>query len=210
MRGTRTYNYQILMGARDEPPSNIKEKGITLLECMQYIPSMYDFVHLHGIKSFIVRGNVVSNVQEFPASDAKSIIIHPYDADILELFYANIIAKPSCIDEIHIQELESGMIIHFASSVENMIYISFPHSATWTKDEVRFFATNHPLNEFGLFYVALYIAGNYARYFPDKWLVDIDRASPLALAVEELIAQAEQRVPLLALSELTRNYLVPE
>ena len=74
----------------------------------------------------------------------------------------------------------------------------------------RFFASPHPLNEFGLFYVALYIAGNYARYYPDRWLADVDRATPLALAVEELIAQAEQRVPLLALSELSRNYFVPE
>lgn len=88
--------------------------------------------------------------------------------------------------------------------------MSFPQSSMLSKDEVRFFATNHPLNEFGLFYVALYIAGNYARYFPDKWMRDIDCASPLALAVEELLVQAAQRVPLLALSELTRNYLVPD
>ena len=73
-----------------------------------------------------------------------------------------------------------------------------------------FFNTdNGPLNEFGLFYVALYMAGNYARYFPDKWLEDVDKAAPLALAIEELLGQAETRVPLTLLSELSGTYFIP-
>jgi len=202
--------YQILWSARDEPPENIDDRGITFLECLQYMPSMYNFVRSYGIKPFIVRGNVVSEVHALPLRDLQKVIIHPYDADILSVFYENIIVKPSCVSMITVHELNSGIILDFVTTDEDPVYISFPHSSTWTKDEVRFFAKNHPLNEFGLFYVALYIAGNYARYFPDKWLCDIDHASPLALTIEELMAQAEQRVPLLTLSELTRNYFVAD
>lgn len=90
---------------RDEPPSNIQEKGITLLECLQYIPSMHNFVRSYGIKSFIVRGSVVSNVQDFPFSEAKNVIIHPYDEDILNVFYSNILVKSSCIEMVSISEL---------------------------------------------------------------------------------------------------------
>ena len=67
----------------------------------------------------------------------------------------------------------------------------------------------HSLNEFGLLYVALFIASNYARYFPDRWMVDVEHGTPLALAVEELLALAATKAPLLALSELSRNYYVP-
>jgi hypothetical protein len=63
--------------------------------------------------------------------------------------------------------------------------------------------TNKPtLNEFGYFYLALFLAGNYARYFPDKWLFDVETASPLALAIERLCEISEWRVPWLALCEM--------
>ncbi len=80
----------------------------------------------------------------------------------------------------------------------------------WRKTEARFWLRNEPLNEFGFFYVALFIAGNYARYYPDKWLADVEQSSFLALAIEELLYLAEERVPLLALSELTRAYHIIE
>jgi hypothetical protein len=58
-------------------------------------------------------------------------------------------------------------------------------------------------------YVALYILGNYARYFPDLWMRDVEQSSPLALAVEKLLEVAAVRMPLAALSEMTRTCLVP-
>ena len=83
-----------------------------------------------------------------------------------------------------------------------------PHCALWTDDEVRFWPANQPLNEFGYLYVALFIAGNYTRYFPDKWLADVESSTPLAIAIEELTELAEWRVPWLCLCELARNCYV--
>jgi hypothetical protein len=67
-----------------------------------------------------------------------------------------------------------------------------------------------PLNEFGFIYVALFIAGNYARYYPDRWVSDVENSTPLALAIEELLAVAETRMPWLILSELSGSYHVFE
>ena len=64
--------------------------------------------------------------------------------------------------------------------------------------------------EFGLLYVALFICGNYARYYPDFWIRDVETHSPLALAIEQLISDAEKTMALLTLSELSRVYYVPE
>jgi hypothetical protein len=162
------------------------------------------------IRSFVVRGKVTRNLVEATRSDTVTVVIHPYDADILELCYSEINIRALDFESVNIVDLGSGIILHLTRTEESPVLVSFPHASTWSKDEVRFFSTSHPLIEFGLFYVAMYIVGHYARYYPDKWLVDVDRATPLALAVEELLAHAEQRVPLLALSELTRNYLVPD
>jgi hypothetical protein len=65
-------------------------------------------------------------------------------------------------------------------------------------------------NEFGYIYLALYILGNYARYYPDKWLADVEKNSPLALAVDEFIHVVEQRLALLTYGELARTYFVPD
>jgi hypothetical protein len=208
--GSTTIGYQAIMGASDSALPDLPEKGITLLECLQYMPSMHSFIQSHNMASYILRAKATLITKENPLTNTFNLVVHPYHGDVLKLLYSNIKVHPSNIYDITITELDSGLIIQFTQTKDNPIKISFSPCSMWSKEEIRFFASPHPLNEFGLFYVALYIAGNYARYYPDRWLADVDRATPLALAVEELIAQAEQRVPLLALSELSRNYFVPE
>ena len=87
--------------------------------------------------------------------------------------------------------------------------LRMPHATTWSTKEIQFWPSEQPLNEFGFIYVALYILGNYARYFPDQWMRDVEQSSPLALAVEELLAMVAVRMPLLTLSEMERTYFVP-
>jgi hypothetical protein len=107
-------------------------------------------------------------------------------------------------------ELPSGGIVRWNEDpVSGGVKMTVPHGSMWTDQEVRFWPGQEPLNEFGYLYVALFIAGNYARYFPDKWLRDVERSTPLALAVEELISVANVRMPLLALSEMARVYFIP-
>ena len=74
--------------------------------------------------------------------------------------------------------------------------------------QVKFWPSDQPLNEFGYLYVALFIAGNYTRYFPDKWLMDVETSTPLAVAIEELTELAEWRAPWLCLGELARTCFV--
>jgi len=58
--------------------------------------------------------------------------------------------------------------------------------------------------------MALFIAGNYVRYYPDRWLRDVVKSAPLAMAIEALCTVAEWRVPWLMFSELRRIMFVPE
>jgi hypothetical protein len=52
--------------------------------------------------------------------------------------------------------------------------------------------------------------GNYVRYYPDKWLVDVERSSQLALAVDALVNVVEERMALLAYGELARSCQIPD
>ena len=77
-------------------------------------------------------------------------------------------------------------------------------------NEVKFCADPMCLNEFGLIYVSLYILGNYARYFPDRWMSDVEKATPLSLAALEMIEITKSRAPVLIASELSRAWILDD
>jgi hypothetical protein len=174
---------------------------------------MLDFLPNYNITSKVVRGSLTVDKIQNPERTTFRIIIHPGNQPLVEEFFENFIVKPDAVDRVNLRKIpEGGGIITFYT---DQIYnspgtINVPNGSMWRKSEARFWPTPQPLNEFGFLYVALYIAGNYARYFPDKWLLDVEQASPLALAVEELLALVQHRMPALALSELTRVYQVPD
>jgi hypothetical protein len=67
-----------------------------------------------------------------------------------------------------------------------------------------------PLNEFGCFYVALYLLGMLSRYYPDVWHRQIENSTDLSIAAECLLDVASQRLPVLALGELESTYFVTQ
>ena len=113
---------------------------------------------------------------------------------------------------VEVRIFDQVMVTRFHLSGDDDLKTSqfkIPNGSMWDEEEVRFWPTHQPLNEFGYLYVALYIAGNYARYYPDKWLCDVEQSTPLALAVEQLVHIVEQRMALLAYNELSRTCHVP-
>ncbi len=117
---------------------------------------------------------------------------------------------PANVNSLEIEELESGYILKQTFSPLHDYPGSWPRSICMNEKEVFFSCADFDFNEFGYFYLALHIAGNFARYYPDEWVKHIERSSPLALAIDELCLYASQRLPLLLLSELERCYYVPE
>ena len=108
-------------------------------------------------------------------------------------------------------EFSSGGIITLTNDhIHGAVRFAIPDGTPWSRNEVRFWTRRQPLNEFGYLYIALFILGTYARYYPDKWQLDVQLCTPLALATEALVALAEERMAWLALNELTRVCFVPE
>jgi hypothetical protein len=207
--GTTT-SHKVLLYADDRPLAPMPAHGISLFECFIALPGMLDCMISHGIHSRILRGHIKAEIDSEAGSSKKTITLHPCSNELLEQFLNRCLIEPGAVNRINHVSLRSGGFIKWTDDVLNgPVRMSLPHGSNWTADEIRFWPTESPLNEFGYFYVFLYIVGNYARYYPDRWLRDIETSNSLALAIEEGIRLAEARVPLLTLSELSSTYHLP-
>jgi hypothetical protein len=107
--------------------------------------------------------------------------------------------------------INTGFILTTRSdNIAGPVDLHIPSAAMVSPEEWRMWTDGPCLNEFGHLYVALHIAGNYARYYPDKWLHDVEHSTPLALAIEELCSLAQWRAPWLTFCELDQTLYVNE
>lgn len=156
---------------------------------------------MQGIAPGTLRARVTVDVytQEDPQRTVTSMTVHP--SPLAAEFFDNVSFTPNAVNHVELIEIQGGGTFTITSdSVRGGPGFIIPHGSSWTEEEVRLWPRSMSLNEFGYLYVALFIVGNYARYYPDRWLLDVETCSPLALAIEELVSIAEQRMAWLALS----------
>jgi hypothetical protein len=202
-----------VLGVADVQLPSIPVGGIALLEVFRRLPAMLDYMNGVNIPSAIVRATVSSDFTRTPPnwSSTFSMFIHPASPGLVEGFLDNCRFDANAVDRVNYDDFASGGHLTWRTdSVNPLVNFSLPHGSVLREGQVRFWLDTPPLNEFGYYYVGLFIAGNYARYYPDRWIADVEQHAPIALAIEEMIRTAEERAPLLTLSEFSRHYLVPE
>lgn len=208
----QTQRPEVIWGADNAPLPSLKRSGISLLECFELLPGMVEYLNRNRIQSSILRGRLTytERVGNSPTSHTE-LILHPGPADFTEAFWNNTKLSPVAVNYVDFVPLTNGGIftIEFGSEAPGFRLI-IPAGAMFAVDEVRFWTQPQPLNEFGFLYVALFIVGSYARYYPDRWLLDLESSSPLAMAISHLLELFERRAGLLVLSELDRRYHVPQ
>jgi hypothetical protein len=212
--GVGTNRFGGVLSGLDDLFRPIPEGGLSFFDCIASLPGMLDFVRNYDLLPSIVRGqfSVVDRQDAQPNSIRFELIVHPVAPEMMVAFQAGVRVAPEFQGRLTFTAIPAGGGIYRWTSFppDDLVTITLPHGSMWSQSEIRFWPTTPPLNEFGYLYVALFIAGSYARYFPDKWMRDIEETTPLALAVEHLIEIAERRMALLTLSELRRLYLVPK
>lgn len=196
--------FRLLFFAPDERLPQIADQGMSLFECLSCIPTMMDYMLGLDFTVPIVRARCTARIKQ--NTPEVRIEFHPGRQEPFEQLCEMIKVRPCDYESIQWEQSHNSGILITRGTDHSF---TLPHCSTISADEVRFWSKEMTLNEFGLFYVALFITGNYARYYPDHWLRDIERASTLALAIEQLVAIAVQRVPLLTLGELMGAYLIP-
>lgn len=183
-------------------------KGIDLLTCLKNIPGMRSILPVYGANSSGVISNHARRYVEKNDRTTISIIFQPNETILLEDVYNRIEMHPSLVNITNVTEMKSGCILELTYTSEYAPSATFklPGASQDNIEDVFFFSGVDCCNEFALFYISLFILGSYARYYPDKWMVDVENSTPLALASFELILLAERRVPLLSLSEFTKTW----
>ncbi|MFK4523107.1 hypothetical protein ABIF90_001088 [Bradyrhizobium japonicum] len=208
--GGSTTGYQLIFSAQDTPYTPIPDAGITLVESLRSIPYMMEYFDQSELHSTLTRGFTKSEV--WPGLEWQAvhrIVFHP--SPLFEPLFERLTADPNAIDRIEFFGLEQAGTITLKNDwVNGGFSFPLPPAATISTSEWRMWTNSPPLNEFGYLYVAIYLAGNYARYYPDKWLLDVETSAPLSLAIEELCGICEWRAPWLALCELDQTLYVPE
>jgi hypothetical protein len=189
----------------DERLPLIPNRGITFYECLCALPGMYDFILQYGLIPELVRGVSTMNMPFGPQGKIfHRLVINPSPQDEVNLFFdEGIKVRAEEVDRInHTKFSEGGVLDYEFDPIQSSpdAFLDMPQSAMWTKSDIRFWPKIRPLNEFAYIYLSLFILGNYARYYPDKWLLHIDQHSPLVSATEELVNIIERRMVLLSYS----------
>ncbi|MGN8150862.1 YaaC family protein [Agrobacterium sp. 22094] len=186
---------------------------LSLSDCFAHIPGLYRSVADHSIKSKLARGKI-SSVNRYSAErefqdTTTSLIIHPCTADITEAVLEDFKVPPQLVPNISFLEPTRGAMISWVTSPPySDRSITLPESFAWTADENFFLADGSYLNEFGYFYVGLYIAGMITRYHPQSWIRELRTMTHASSLVDEFVDQSLQRVPLLTLAALDEELLV--
>jgi hypothetical protein len=196
----------LMLGA-DVEPDRYPATGRSLLDVLKGLPQMAEFLEIYGITPDLVRGTCTARRASPDAEPIFSLVIHPTLSHLVDKFKDLVSFAPRGAHRLIIQDYPTGLALSFPSGPDT------PGQIPWAicpDLENTWFATRkESLNEFGLLYVALHIAGNFARYYPDKWLAHIEASSPLALAIDRLTDIAFERTPLLLVSELSQRCFVP-
>ena len=210
--GQLTKRSQILLLATDEPPSELDDDGVTLLDCLKHIPGLGASLSLMGARPLFARATLSAQRIE-GKTDTTIANFHPSDAAVLQRIYG--IVKSSDPDALTTFDYPSGRVYrHTRQNVEadgEPSLLTMPNGVTigshtyfwpYGDDEAK-------LNYFGWLYVTAFILGSYARYYPDLWMRDIEAASYLAGAADAFFRIAAEHGPLATYSALSRVYQVP-
>ena len=81
-------------------------------------------------------------------------------------------------------------------------YASYPDGVQYSADEILFYGDDMGMNEFGFVYIVMFILGNLTRYYPEKWIEEVEASTDMIVLVDNFLHQSAYRAPLLLLSEL--------
>ncbi|MGO4153588.1 YaaC family protein [Cupriavidus sp. YAF13] len=203
-----TSGYRVLMIGADHEPEAFPTAGYSLFDVLVGLPQMAEFLPLYNFPAHLARATCSAQWVPEQESAIIRLVIHPTLTKLLDDFSHLVAFAPRGAHRLVVREFPSGFLLEFPWGQDAPG--SLPWSISPNTSNTWFSTRRESLNEFGLLYVGLHIAGNFARYYPDKWLAHIEASSPLALAIDKLTEIAMDRAPLLTLSELTRSYFVPE
>jgi hypothetical protein len=207
----QTDSIEPLAQEADERLRLLPKNGISFLDCLKALPQFNLRLRRLGIQPSTVRATLESEIY-IDKRFRTTLILQPGEAEIHSRICDQIFVEPRAIEHIELYQFDRGVILNLILPAGcPPVGFRFPKSHQVDDSHIFLHLEDHGLNEFGLLYVGLFIIGNYARYFPDEWMFEIEKSTDLAIIVRDFIDIVCERVPLLALSELDRcQYLIKD
>ena len=204
--------FEVLAFPNDYPPKDIPESGIRLSECLIVIPGLADYLISIGKTPMLVKSALKRKVYEGNRVYSE-IVIQPADRKALLEVVKGFEFSASAQHEMNLKDVGGGIIIEnniplMGLQPNDDVFMNYPTSFQAKRDELYYCASDFNINEFGLYYVSMYMLGNIVRYYPDLWAKSVSAYDEFAYIVDRLLEVVEDRVPKLAASELMGIYLL--
>jgi hypothetical protein len=202
----------ILYASEDTPLEPVPTSGISLYECLVRIPGLIRPLHDFKIQSALLRATlqrVRVRSDDVTEKITDTINVQPNDAERIHHLRNRFLFDPNDISNITSFDFPSGFHVSWFYDPRLGTYsCHLPEGFSYKENEVYFLDDTDYLNEFGFLYIALYLLGMFARYFPDLWIREVESNSEFAIVVEYLLDYARWRLPVLLLGNLTRTVFV--
>jgi hypothetical protein len=186
------------------PPNKAFDfRRANLYELAVALPTTWERLTLPRSEMELVRATVKQTVYEIDKKATFEVIVHPDAERKLTRLYEQFNFRIGCVTDLNIRAFRSGLGISMDFVPNDFRNVDFPSFVNIERALSLFRSKKIELNEFGVIYVITYIAGMFARYYPEYWAASVDRHDTLSQVTFDCMDAAEERAPLLLLGELT-------
>ncbi|PSH58001.1 hypothetical protein CU100_10040 [Phyllobacterium endophyticum] len=216
--GTASTSRRVISSITPLSDIPIKTNGFSMMDCFKHTPLMYQHLYSIGIVPELARGVITSTVdagdEQNRTSSRLTTIIHPCNDRVREEVLEFFMYHPNDWEQLEINSLPGGAIFsvnrEFSGDFNhrNGHSNSSPESFSLLKNEMYFVGAGALLNEYGYYFLGLYIMGMISRYHPQKWIKEIQRNSAITHLVDQFIDIALLRTPLLILGQMEDEVLL--
>lgn len=180
---------------------------ISLLECLSNIPALQDSMNKYGFTPKLARGYVEKRLRidenQIPTKSQFLITIHPCAPETFNDVVSMFEFPPRYVDKV--QTIGNYNSIAAEVDVTDPFYFRMPEGFYLDKRNTYFIGSGGHLNEFGYYYVGLYICGMISRYYPHVWIKELKKDSYVITLIDEFVDHALDRLPLLTAGVLTNE-----
>jgi len=191
--GLRRYNFQ----------------RVDLTRLAQNCPGLFYESSDLGISLAFARVSLDMTINKSTQAGTWRILVHPGERAALEQVLKRFMFHPRAVDLLQVREFENGVSVSvdFQLGTDYLLF-SLSGEFAWYDTKMLLSGDDINLNEFGIYYLSSYIAGMFARYYPELWAKCSEHQTSLYLLIDAMMNAAIERAPMLLLEEFRREVYV--
>lgn len=185
--------------------------GLSLGDCLANLPAMQGSLRGTGYDPKLCRGRIDEALQKDQDGllfGRRSYSFHHFPETLQNEIGERFAIDPRRYEEFQFDRVGNGLLVYWKIRQElhreERTALRSPEAYAKTANELFYVGDGEVLNEFGHYYLALYVAGMVTRYYPHLWVKEIRSSTTAAILIDELVEHALERVPVLVAGALER------